>query len=115
MNMFLSRELFRKSFGILIVCVAGCAGLIFSASAHAASGIITITGQISSQTCTINGGTADSGNITLTQCANTGSVSTSLQADPAPVGTATANLVNSNGAAGASSVSTPVLYSVVYQ
>ncbi len=34
-NMFLSRELFRRSFGILIMCVAGCAGLIFSASAHA--------------------------------------------------------------------------------
>jgi type 1 fimbria pilin len=38
MNMFLSRALFKKfrrSFGILIVCVAGCAGLIFSAPAHA--------------------------------------------------------------------------------
>lgn len=46
MNIFLSRELFRKfrrSFGILIVCVVGSAGLIFSASAHAAACTITMS------------------------------------------------------------------------
>lgn len=108
--------------GVLAVAIA--TAFAMPAVSQAADGTITITGLISSQTCTINGGTAGSNNIAvtlptvaasalatagatagrtpfsikLTQCANTGSVSTYFEAGPAPIDAVTGNLVNSGAA-----------------
>ncbi|MFC6299260.1 hypothetical protein GNF76_04715 [Pseudomonas sp. CCM 7893] len=43
MNMFLSCEVLRRAFGILMMCAAGYAGMIFSASAHAEVAPCTIS------------------------------------------------------------------------
>jgi major type 1 subunit fimbrin (pilin) len=107
---------------VLAIAIATAFGM--PAVSHAADGTITITGLISSQTCTINGGTGGSNNIAvtlptvaasalatagttagrtpfsikLTQCANTGSVSAYFEQAGTPIDVVTGNLTNPVGA-----------------